>query len=185
MVTGVNEQIEIRDNNSGKITYILTDHQQRIRSIIFNASGTKLASSSDDLTIKLWDIDQQHCLQTFTGHSREIRSLIFVSASATTPELLVSTSDDQTIRIWDIAMGKCLRTLKGHSQGFWSLGYSPDLQTLFSCGQDETVKLWDLQTWKCKATLTMPKPYEGMQLTGVSGLSIATKTTLVSLGAAQ
>jgi WD40 repeat protein len=184
-VTGVSEQIELRDNNSGKITHILTDHQQRIRSIVFNTSGTKLASSSDDLTIKLWDVEQQSCLQTFIGHSREIRVLIFIPAAATTPELLVSASDDLTIRIWDTAMGKCLRILKGHSQGIWSLCYSPHLQTLFSCGQDETIKLWDLQTWKCKATLTMPKPYDGMQITGVSGLSIATQTTLMTLGAAQ
>jgi WD40 repeat protein len=161
-VTGVSEQIELRDNHNGKITHILTDHQQRIRSIVFNASGTKLASSSDDLTIKLWDVDQQSCLQTFAGHSREIRVLIFIPAAATTPELLVSASDDLTIRIWDTAMGECLKILEGHSQGIWSLCYSPDLQTLFSCGQDETIKLWDLQTWKCKATLTMPKPYDSM-----------------------
>jgi WD40 repeat protein len=184
-VTGVSEQIELRDNYSGKITYVLTGHQQRIRSIVFNASGTKLASSSDDLTIKLWDLEQQSCLKTFTGHSREIRAVIFIPASATTPELLVSASDDLTIRIWDIALGECLKILNGHSQGIWSLCYSPALQTLFSSSQDETIKLWDLQTSKCTATLTMSKPYDRMQITGVSGLSIATQTTLITLGAIQ
>ncbi len=182
-VTGVSEQIELRDKYNGKITHILTGHQQRIRSIVFNASGTKLASSSDDLTIKLWDVEQQSCLQTFSGHHREIRTVIFIPASATTPELLVSASDDLTIRIWDVALGECLRILEGHSQGIWSLCYSPDLQTLFSCGQDETIKIWDLQTGECQATLIMSKPYEGMQIAGVSGLSIATQTTLVTLGA--
>jgi WD40 repeat protein len=182
-VTGVSQQIELRDNYSGKITHILTGHQQRIRSIVFNASGTKLASSSDDLTIKLWDMEQQSCLQTFTGHKREIRAVIFIPASATTPELLVSASDDLTIRIWDIALGECLKILKGHSQGIWSLCYSPALQTLFSCSQDETIKLWDLQASECTATLTMSKPYDGMQIKRVSGLSIATQTTLITLGA--
>ncbi len=184
-VTGVNQQIELRDNHSGKITHILTGHQQRIRSIVFNASGSKLASSSDDLTIKLWDVEQQSCLQTFVGHSREIRAVIFIPSSATTPELLVSASDDLTIRIWDTALGECLRILQGHSQGIWSLCYSPALQTLFSCSQDETIKLWNLQTLECTATLIMSKPYDGMQITGVSGLSIATQTTLITLGAIQ
>jgi WD40 repeat protein len=184
-VTGVSEQIELRDNYNGKITHILTGHQQRIRSIVFNASGTKLASSSDDLTIKLWDMEQQSCLQTFTGHSREIRAVIFIPASATTSELLVSASDDLTIRIWDTALGECLRIIQGHTQGIWSLCYSSALQILFSCSQDETIKLWDVKTWECKATLIMSKPYDGMQITGVSGLSIATQTTLITLGAIQ
>lgn len=130
-------------------------------------------------------MEQQQCLQTLIGHSREIRVVIFIPASATTPELLVSASDDLTIRIWDTALGECLRILKGHSQSIWSLCYSPALQTLFSCGQDETIKLWDLQTWECKATLIMPKPYREMNITGVSGLSFATQATLITLGAAQ
>jgi WD40 repeat protein len=184
-VTGVSQQIELRDNNNGKITHVLTGHQQRVRSIVFNHSGTKLASSSDDLSIKLWDVEQQNCLETFYGHSREIRALLFIPPSGTNPELLVSASDDLTIRIWDTALGKCLGILHGHTQGIWSLCYSPTLQTLFSCSQDETIKLWDLQTLECQKTLIISKPYEGMQITGVSGLSIAIRTTLKTLGAVE
>jgi WD40 repeat protein len=184
-VTGVSQQIELRDNHSGKITHILTGHQQRVRSIVFNHSGTKLASSSDDLSIKLWDVEQENCLETFYGHNREIRTMIFIPPSDTTPEMLVSASDDLTIRIWDIALGKCLGILKGHTQGIWSLCYSPTLQTLFSCSQDETIKLWNLQTLDCRETLIISKPYEGMQITGVSGLSIAIQTTLKTLGAVE
>jgi WD40 repeat protein len=182
-VTGVSQQIELRDNYNGKIIHTLTGHQQRVRSLVFNASGSKLASSSDDLTIKLWDVEQQSCLQTFAGHTREIRSLIFIAPSATTPEMLISSSDDQDIRIWDTANGRCLGILQGHSQGIWSLCYSLALQKLFSCSQDETIKIWNLQTLECTTTLLMSKPYQDMQISGASGLSIATQSTLFSLGA--
>jgi len=31
--------------------------------------------SSKDATVKLWDLDTQHCFKTLVGHSREVRYL--------------------------------------------------------------------------------------------------------------
>jgi len=38
---------------------------------------------------------------------------------------------------------------------------------------DETIKLWDVQTGECLKTLRPDRPYERMNITGVTGLTEA------------
>ncbi len=182
-IAGSNPQIELWRLDTNTIQTLLNGHAHRIRAIIFNPTGDKLASSSDDLTIKLWNIEQRQCLNTLIGHTKEIRALTFIPASATTSELLVSASDDLTLRLWDTNTGECVKILNAHAQSIWSICYSPELRILFSCSQDETIELWDLETFRCLNILTLPKSYQGMNIHQISGLSKATETTLVALGA--
>jgi WD40 repeat protein len=182
-IAGSNPQIELWSLNTNTIQTLLNGNAHRIRSIVFNPAGDKLASSSDDLTIKLWNIDRHQCLNTLVGHTKEIRALTFIPASATTPEMLVSASDDLTLRLWDTETGACVKILNAHAQSIWSICYSPELRILFSCSQDETIELWDLDTFSCINILTLPKSYQGMNITRISGLSGATETTLFALGA--
>lgn len=91
-------------------------------------------------------------------------------------------SDDHTIRLWDTQTG-CFKVLTGHQDRIWSVCYSPQLDVLFSCGEDETIKLWDIHALQCIKTLRIPKPYEGMNINGVSGLNSATLQSLRVLGA--
>lgn len=57
--------------------------------------------------------------------------------------------------------------------------------TLASATEDETIKLWDVLTGECLKTLRSPRPYEGMNITGVTGLTEATKASLLALGAVE
>ena len=40
-----------------------------MNSVSFSPDGTKVASGSDDKTVKLWDVTSGECLQTLEGHS--------------------------------------------------------------------------------------------------------------------
>jgi WD40 repeat protein len=66
-----------------------------------------------------------------------------------------------------------------------SVVFSSDGKILASSSQDETIKLWDVQTSECLKTLRPPRPYEGMNITGVTGLTEAQKATLKVLGAIE
>ena len=56
-------------------------------------------------------------------------------------------------------------------------------QILASGCQDETIKFWRVKAEKCLTTLRVPRPYEGMNITGVTGLNQATTATFKALGA--
>jgi WD40 repeat protein len=58
-------------------------------------------------------------------------------------------------------------------------------QTLASGSEDETIKLWDVKTGTELKTLRATRFYEGMNITGVSGLTTVQKATLKALGAVE
>lgn len=47
------------------------------------------------------------------------------------------------------------------------------------------VRLWDVSTGVCLKTLRVPRPYEGMKITGVTGLTEATIAMQKDLGAVE
>ena len=108
-----------------------------------------------------------------------------MSAFSPNGQTLASGSDDHTVRLWDVTSGQCLKILQGHTNGVWSVAFSPDGQTLASGSQDETIKLWDVQTGECCKILRSERLYEGMNITGVTGLTEAQKATLKALGAVE
>jgi WD40 repeat protein len=65
-----------------------------------------------------------------------------------------------------------------------TITFSPEGH-LASGSQDEMIKLWDVKTGECLKTLTSERLYEGMNITGVSGLTEAQKDTLKVLGAVE
>jgi WD40 repeat protein len=83
----------------------------------------------------------------------------------------------------------CLHRLAEHCHGHRStvgtVVWSPDGQTCISGSNDETIMLWDVSTGECLQTLRSDRPYEGMNITGITGVTQAQKATLKTLGAIE
>ncbi|KAM7190941.1 hypothetical protein V8F33_009174 [Rhypophila sp. PSN 637] len=127
----------------------LEGHSDWVWSVAFSPDGQRLASGSEDQTIKIWDPASSQCLQTLEGHSRRVQSVAFSPDG----QRLASGSDDRTIKIWDPASGQCLQTLEGHSHWVQSVAFSPDGQRLASGSVDQTIKIWDPASGQCLQTL--------------------------------
>ena len=56
----------------------------------------KLASSSSDKTIKIWNIDELKCINTINAHKHDITALTLLSDGK-----LISASTDMQIKIWE------------------------------------------------------------------------------------
>lgn len=78
-----------------------------------------------------------------------------------------------------------MRTLQGHTKAVLSVAFSFKGEIIASGSDDGTIKLWDVQTGECLNTLTTPRPYESMNITGVAGLTEAQRSTLKALGAVE
>ena len=64
-----------------------------------------------------------------------------------------------------------------------SVSYSCDSNTIASASHDETVRVWEVSSGNCLKVLKAPRPYENMNIKGVTGLTEAQKSTLSTLGA--
>jgi WD40 repeat protein len=78
-----------------------------------------------------------------------------------------------------------LKTFQGHGKEIWSLAFNPQGDTLATGSEDEMIKLWDVKTGECLKMFRANRPYEGMNITGVTGLTEAQKVTLKALGAVE
>ncbi|MEO1402992.1 MAG: NACHT domain-containing protein [Cyanobacteria bacterium J06635_1] len=123
-----------------------------IRTLVFTEEGQTLISACNKV-IDIWDIHRQELINTLTGHSSFIYSLVLSPDGS----LIVSgsKSPEQTIRVWDFHTGQCLKVLSGHGDSVRSLTMLADGQTLISgsASQDTSIKIWNLQTGECLRTV--------------------------------
>ncbi|WP_197530011.1 NB-ARC domain-containing protein [Gloeobacter violaceus] len=165
--------------SNGLCVALLAEHSNWVHSVVFSPDGSLLASGSADGTVRLWDLQSNRCTRVIEGHTSPVWSVAF-SADGT---LLASAGEDRIIRIWRTSTGGIHRAFPGHSRPVWSVAFSPDGQTLASGSQDESIALWETHSAERSRVLRNPKPYEGMNLRAVSGLTEARKATLKALGA--
>jgi WD40 repeat protein len=175
------QSIRLWDIETGECLNILTGHSNIIWCVAYSPSGNLLASGSRDSTVKLWDVATGECLKTLEGH----RSWVWCIAFSPDGTTLASGGNDQVVRLWDVATGQLLNALEGHTDCIRSIAFSRDGKTLATSSDDETIKFWDVSTSGCLATLCGGRPYEGMNITGVTGLTEATICNLIALGAVE
>jgi predicted DNA-binding transcriptional regulator AlpA len=97
--------------------------------------------------------------------------------------LLATAGTDQTVKLWKVSSGELLRKFPCGTGQPWPVAFSAD-QRLLTSGTDEgTILLWERHTGKCLMTLRSDRPYERMNITGVTGITEAQKGSLITLGA--
>lgn len=119
-------------------TKVLTGHSHRVYCLQF--SGNTLVSGSDDHSIKVWNVEQARCTNTFIGHTRAVRTLQFADDGT-----LVSGSYDKTVKVWDMQTGKDKATLKSHTTCICCLKFN---DRMIVSGSFKAIKLWDTKTYK-------------------------------------
>ncbi len=171
--------VKLWDVSNGECKRTLEGHTSWAWSVSFSPDGDMLASTSTDRTLRLWSASTGECKRILQVNTGWLQLVAFSPDSQT----LATSTQDYTVKLWDVSTCECLRTLQGHTSWVWSVTFSPDNQTLASSSEDETIKLWDVKTGECLKTLKAEKPYERMNIMGVTGLTEATIATLKALGA--
>ncbi len=119
----------------------LSGHSASIKCIAFSRDGKRLASGSDDKSIRIWDVSGGREVLRLGRHTAGINAVAF-GADTTT---LVSASKDQTIRVWDLRSGLETHCFEGHAGAVLDIAVSADGKRIASGHFDTLIRLWDLE----------------------------------------
>ncbi len=173
--------IRLWDVNSGQCFKTLQGHTGWVCSVAWSPDSRTLASGSHDCCVRLWDVRDGQCVKVLPSNRGGVWTVAFNPDGRT----LASGTHDFSVQFWDVQTGEVLNVLQGHTSWVYSVAWSPDGRTLISGSQDETIKLWDVSTGECLKTLRADRLYEGLNIAGVTGLTVAQKATLKALGAIE
>nr|XP_043640139.1 protein SPA1-RELATED 2-like [Erigeron canadensis] len=133
--------VKIWDAGTGETMSHLIEHERRAWSVDFSrVDPMKLASGSDDCSVKLWSINEKKSLTTI----KSVANVCCVQFSPYSSHLLSFGSADYRTYCYDLRnVSTPLCTLAGHDRAVSYVKFL-DSGTLVSASTDNTLKLWDL-----------------------------------------
>ncbi|EMD59114.1 hypothetical protein COCSADRAFT_165333 [Bipolaris sorokiniana ND90Pr] len=137
----------------------LEGHSDWVSLVAFSHDSTRLASASEDSTVKVWDTSSGACLQTLEGYRSWVSSVAFLHDSTR----LALASDDRTVKVWDASSGACLQTLNA-GRTLYNLSFDRDGSRLLT-----EIDTFDIQSTEASSTIDLAKPARPIHLkTGFS-----------------
>src|SRR5262245_48452741 len=85
---------------SHPVTY--GDHLHKVRAVAASPDGKTIASASDDLGIRVWDVATGALQSSFSGDASGYKPL----AVSPDGKLIAAGGSDKVVRIWDAATGE-------------------------------------------------------------------------------
>ena len=73
-------------------------------------TDTTFVSGSGDRALKLWNVENNHAIRTFQGHTDLVQCV-----AKLTDTTFVSGSDDNTLKMWNVESNQPLRAYVGHT----------------------------------------------------------------------
>ncbi|KAG9126945.1 hypothetical protein FRC07_001278 [Ceratobasidium sp. 392] len=127
---GHDGQVRLWDPKSGKaIGDALKGHSKWVTSLSWepahiNPDDPRLASSSKDGTVRVWNTGTRRLEYTLGSHTASVNVVRWGGGSG--KGALYTASSDRTIKIWDPNGGKLLHTLKDHAHWVTTLALNTD-----------------------------------------------------------
>jgi eukaryotic-like serine/threonine-protein kinase len=142
--------VTIWDAARGYEPLTLKGHTQFVTCVAVSPDGRRVASGSEDQTVRLWDAKTGQELAALQGHTGRVSSVAF---SPDGKRLASAGQAENIVRVWDADTGKEARTLRGHAGEVCCVTFSPDGERLASASLDGTVRVWDAATGEETQTL--------------------------------
>jgi WD40 repeat protein len=146
-------KFSLRDVSSGADEKSFTGHKGNVLKVVMSPDKKRLASISDDGTLKIWDAETGKVLRSFSDFKAS--PSIDFSDVAFSPDgkSIVGTYNYGSVTQWNVETGLRSQFTPGLLPAFFCVVYSPDGRIIASGSADKTVKLFSVETRKELSTL--------------------------------
>jgi WD40 repeat protein len=192
--------------NTGECLQTWQAHTGPVLSLAFDPNQPVFASSGADALVKLWNTSSLKCDRILQGHEKWVRFLAYSPDG----QILASCSQDETIKLWQVNHSPSWMSFSSTSTASIaydvacinppifsrnptfpiplgirtkSYKYYPIIPQFQGNKDKNHAQFPSVCSSECSKTLRIPRPYEGMNITHVTGLTDAQKSTLKMLGA--
>ncbi|XHX80698.1 MAG: protein kinase [Stenomitos frigidus ULC029] len=127
-------------------------HTACVNAVAISPNRPIVASSSEDKTIRFWNLQTGDVITAVLDHVLAIRAIAFSPDGAT----IASGGQDRTVvltRKWYLDISGRSEVLGQHTQAVTAIAFTPSGRMLASASRDKTIKLWNLQTREELCTL--------------------------------
>jgi WD40 repeat protein len=155
-------------------------HQAWINALVV-LDGGRLASCSDDCTVKFWDVDAQRNISSIDCGSK-----VTCGAYCAETGSFITGTEDGMMRRWNINNGECLASVRATLGPVRTISINATHDVVATSGDDGAIRLWqkaDLLPTSSANVLRPVRPYDGLNISGASGLSASQMEALLALGA--
>ncbi|KAF9232862.1 WD40-repeat-containing domain protein [Melanogaster broomeanus] len=142
---GYRGELFIWNSQTGQHIKMMSGHDPAkvVFTVTFSPDGKRIASGSDDTTIRVWDVHHAETIAgPLEGHSGGVTSVAFSPDG----KAIASVSADGTLRVWDLELGKVSLGPIEHYSYIHTVSYSPDGKTICTSSEDATISLWHATT---------------------------------------
>ncbi|XGV99205.1 MAG: protein kinase [Leptolyngbya sp. BL-A-14] len=121
---------------------IFTGHTACVNAVALSPTRAIVASSSEDKTIRFWDLQTGSVTTAVLDHVQAVRAIAFSPDG----EMIASGGQDRAVvltRKWYLDVAGRSELLGQHTQAVTSIAFAPSGQLLASASRDKTIKLWN------------------------------------------
>jgi WD40 repeat protein len=170
--------IKLWDVISGDCIMTLVGHHDRITQLQFTPDSQHLVSSSQDGTVRLWDLRSQQ-----SQILKEFASAV-IAIDIAGEKLAIATQTGQLF-LWDLAQECLIHQWQANIAANSQLLFSADGAELAIGGENGTCLIWSVADFGSPQILQVPRPYEGMNVADVTGVTAVQMQNLGCLGAGE
>lgn len=129
----------------GTTLYTFSGHSGTVNAVAYSPDGTRIASGSNDGTVRIWNATKGHIIYTCDSHSARVNSVTWSPSG----NHIAFGSNDQTVQIWNASTAHRTSLFSVHSSPWvwvYAVASSPDGSRIAMGSKDNTVQIWNVSS---------------------------------------
>ena len=139
---------DVSPTGSREVLTILA-HEGKVHDAVYNPSGTIIASTGEDGTLRVWDAVTGELLQSLPAQS----DWVHFPAFSPDGQKLAAANQQGDISVWDVDSGREIGTMTKDGPALTAVTFSPDGSRLAASGLGGFAHIWDVTTGQHLATI--------------------------------